>query len=231
MSVFDAFSDLPADFEGQVRLFPLPNLVLFPHVLQPLHIHESRYCEMLEDALADDQLIGMALLEPGWEYDYAGRPPVAGMICVGKVVSHAREGQDRHNILLLGVRRARIQRELPAQRSFRQAVIRYAQDEGYDDASGQQRQLKRRLVECFRGLLPKTRAVREQCDQLLSSQVSLGVLTDIVAFTVNLDVQMKQLLLEETDADQRAATLLDHLPALKDTQTGAQRFPPEFSEN
>ena len=30
--------DLPSDFRGVVRLFPLPNLVLFPHVIQPLHI-------------------------------------------------------------------------------------------------------------------------------------------------------------------------------------------------
>ena len=30
------------DFEGDIRLFPLPNLVLFPHVLQPLHIFEPR---------------------------------------------------------------------------------------------------------------------------------------------------------------------------------------------
>ena len=27
-----------ATFSGVVRLFPLPNLVLYPHVMQPLHI-------------------------------------------------------------------------------------------------------------------------------------------------------------------------------------------------
>ena len=53
-------------FSGVARLFPLPNLVLYPHVMQPLHIFEERYREMLEDAIADDGLIAMALLEPGW---------------------------------------------------------------------------------------------------------------------------------------------------------------------
>ena len=46
-------------------LFPLPNLVLYPHVMQPLHIFEERYREMLEDALAGDKLIAMAAARAG----------------------------------------------------------------------------------------------------------------------------------------------------------------------
>ena len=33
----------PASFSGVARLFPLPNLMMFPHVLQPLHIFEPAY--------------------------------------------------------------------------------------------------------------------------------------------------------------------------------------------
>ena len=69
---------------GVARLFPLPNLVLFPHVLQPLHIFEPRYCDLLEAALADDRLIAMAVLAPGWEKDYEGRPPVHPIACLGR---------------------------------------------------------------------------------------------------------------------------------------------------
>ena len=39
------------DFRGTARLFPLPNLVLFPHVAQPLHVFEPRYRQMMADAL------------------------------------------------------------------------------------------------------------------------------------------------------------------------------------
>ena len=71
-------------FSGVARLFPLPNLVLYPHVMQPLHIFEDRYREMLEDALAGDRLIAMALLEPGWETDYESRPPIAPLRLPGQ---------------------------------------------------------------------------------------------------------------------------------------------------
>ena len=86
MAAFEESSFSLQDFCGTVRLFPLPNLVLFPHVLQPLHIFEPRYRELLEDALAHDGLIAMAMLEPGWEQDYDGRPPALHpMACLAKV--------------------------------------------------------------------------------------------------------------------------------------------------
>ena len=97
-------------FCGVARLFPLPNLVLYPHVMQPLHIFEDRYREMVEDALAGDQLIAMALLEPGWESEYDSRPPVAPLACLGKIVAHHRLDDGRYNLLLLGVERVRIVR-------------------------------------------------------------------------------------------------------------------------
>ena len=106
-------------FTGAVRLFPLPDLVMFPHVVQPLHIFEPRYRDMLNDALDGDGLIAMSILAPGWETDYDGRPALLPHVCVGKVVTHQRLDDGRYNLMLLGMRRGRIVAELPATRSFR----------------------------------------------------------------------------------------------------------------
>ena len=65
-----------ANFMGTVRLFPLPNAVLFPQVMQPLHVFEPRYRQLAEDALAGDRFIAMALLAPGWQSDPAGCPAI-----------------------------------------------------------------------------------------------------------------------------------------------------------
>src|SRR3954464_1564507 len=53
-------------------LFPLPNVVLFPNVFLPLHIFEPRYREMVADALKNDRMIGMVLLQSGGDRDYEG---------------------------------------------------------------------------------------------------------------------------------------------------------------
>jgi len=72
------------EFSGRARLFPLPNLVLFPHVIQPLHIFEPRYVELLRDAIQSDKLIAISLLAPGWEDDYDGRPTIEPVACLGE---------------------------------------------------------------------------------------------------------------------------------------------------
>jgi len=109
-------------------LFPLPNVVLFPNVFLPLHIFEPRYREMVADALADDRLIGMVLLKPGWQHDYEGRPPVYPIGCSG-VMTHVEQLSDgRYNIVLRGVERFRIVSE-EHRGSYRRALVDAAAEE------------------------------------------------------------------------------------------------------
>ena len=86
-----------------IPLFPLPNVVLFPNVFLPLHIFEPRYREMVADALDGDRIIGMALLRPGWEADYEGRPPVYPVGCAGVITHAERLADGRYNIVLRGL--------------------------------------------------------------------------------------------------------------------------------
>ena len=91
-----------------IPIFPLPNVVLFPNVFLPLHIFESRYREMVKDALASDRIIGMVLLQPGYEANYEGRPPVYPVGCAG-VITHSEPLPDgRFNIVLHGSNRFRV---------------------------------------------------------------------------------------------------------------------------
>ena len=59
-----------------IPIFPLQDVVLFPNSSAPLHIFEPRYRAMVADALEGDSIIGMVLLQPGYEAEYEGRPPV-----------------------------------------------------------------------------------------------------------------------------------------------------------
>ena len=97
-----------AGFNGTARLFPLTNLVLFPHVVQPLHIFEPRYRQMIRDALAADRLIAMVLLRPGWEEQYEGRPAVHAVACLGRILAEQPLDDGRYNLLLRGLSRVRL---------------------------------------------------------------------------------------------------------------------------
>ena len=105
-----------------IPIFPLPNVVLFPNVFLPLHIFEPRYRTMTKDALRGDRIIGMTLLQPGYEASYEGRPRVYPIGCAG-VITHAEPLADgRYNIVLRGIEKFRIDSE-DTSRDYRLAHI------------------------------------------------------------------------------------------------------------
>lgn len=222
------------DFSGVVRLFPLPNLVMFPTVMQPLHIFEQRYREMLAEALDSDRLIAMALLAPGWEQEYEGRPPLSPVACLGRVATAQRLADGTSNLLLLGLRRVGIIRELPPKKLFREAQVELLDDIYPACGAASRPGLQRRLVQSFEKLLPHLAEAQEQLDQLLGNNVPLGMLTDILSYTLDLGLPLKERLLCQRDVDQRAATLLEYLKrASQDTSQHSPHvgFPPQFSAN
>jgi Lon protease-like protein len=220
-------------FSGMARLFPLPNLVLYPHVMQPLHIFEERYREMVEDALAGDKLIAMAVLEPGWEDEYDSRPPIAEHACLGKIVAHHRLSDGRYNLLLLGVQRVRIVRELAPKRSFRQARVELVED-CYDfDTGAERKRVQEELLSAFRKHLPCACQLPEQLEEMLSSHLPLGLLTDLAAYALPLETDVKQQLLAECRVSARAEILLSQVENLVVAAAAKSRlkYPPTFSDN
>jgi uncharacterized protein len=227
----DSFSEALKDFRGAARLFPLPNLVLFPHAAAPLHIFEPRYTAMVEEALADDGLIAMALLQPGWEAEYEGRPPIASVVCLGRILTHARLPSGRYNLLLAGIQRAVIEQELPPLKLFREAKVTLL-DDAYPEAGDPQRpRLRDELREAIRRHLPASEEAREQFEQLMSRPLPLGTLVDVLAYAVPWPVDIKQQLLEELNVDRRAALLLERLRDADAGPLAAWPFPPKFSDN
>ena len=230
MGDLDELIRLPDDFDGQVRLFPLPSLVLFPHAMQPLHIFEPRYCEMLAEALSTDHLIAMATLTTGAP---AGQPaPIAKTICVGRIVSHAKLENERHNILLVGIKRAKIVSEVDAGRCFRIAKIDVLDDQYPPTGVSGRGELRSELLQEFGKVIPSTESVQQGLDELSSGTMGLGPITDIISHTLPLAVARKLRLLAEADVDRRARQLIDFLStgAVKLESMGEQSSPDEPEE-
>lgn len=240
MTDMEQFTELPSDFDGRVRLFPLPDLVVFPNAMQPLHIFEPRYCEMLEESLATDRLIAMATLAPGW-HQATGltNPPIDSSICICRIVSHAPTEDERHNILVVGLRRARITEEVQTGRPFRTAQVQVIEDIYPVTGAGKRPALKRRLLDAFRNLIPDVADVQKNLHELMASQMRLGAVTDIIGFTMQFDGVSKLALLGESDVDRRAQLLIEILEHRANEEPSSQsislphggQFPPPFSLN
>ncbi len=218
---------------SKARLFPLPDLVMFPHVVQPLHLFEPRYVAMVEDAMSGDRIIAMALLQEGWQSEYFEQPPIHDTVCLGRIISDSPLEDGRHNVLLAGLSRAQVVRELAAETPYRTATV-VLQPDLYGAAdSGAQRRLQQQLLTEFRALYPSTVSEDPSFRQLLQEQVPLAMLTDVIAYALPLSLTSKQRLLSCPMVTQRAETLLTHLERLQQsgTEQGSGSFPPPFSDN
>jgi Lon protease-like protein len=184
-------------------IFPLPSAVLIPGGHLPLHVFEPRFRAMIDDVLARDRVLGVALLEPGWEEDYQGRPPVAPVLGAGFVQADERLPDGRHNILVHGVVRVRVLAELPPTEPFRRiraeplADVSDPGDLRIDAAARTLRQLVLDLAAALPdgAALPLADACLRERDP--------GHLADLVGAAVLVDHRERQEFLEELDVVRR----------------------------
>lgn len=100
---------------ARVSIFPLSGALLLPGMELPLHIFEPRYRALIHDAMARDRRIGM--IQPRAEGD---KPALFDMGCLGHI-NHIEALEDgRFNIILKGLARFRVIRELDVSTAFRQ---------------------------------------------------------------------------------------------------------------
>ncbi|MDX1965153.1 MAG: LON peptidase substrate-binding domain-containing protein [Pirellulales bacterium] len=234
-------------FSGITRVFPLPNLVLFPHVMQPMHIFEPRYKALLQEALAGDGLLTLGVLAPGWEGDYEGRPPLLEYGCLCRVMNYHLTDKNTYNVLLVGVRRLQLITELPPEKLYREFQATILEDEYPLASEGHRDALQAQLLDVFQRALPKLADGPEQLREVLGQRISLGTLCDIISYTLDMPPENKVGLLAETVVDRRAERLLEHFQRIlagqpasesesQNSANGAnpsarRSFPPDFSQN
>lgn len=227
--------EMPSDFSGVARLFPLPNLVLFPGVIQALNVFEPRYRMMTEEALEQDGLITMAMLKPEQLSTSMDRPAIFETVCVGKILTHAKLENGCYNLLVAGVHRARILEEVNFELPFRKARVELIKDEVEDEQMADE--LRLQIVKRFLEIVPNSSHLdKESLESLLDSNVATGQLIDLIAYSSGANPLELQQMLDTNLVCQRAKLILKAMrgiekKAAKEHVATRPDFPPDFSLN
>jgi Lon protease-like protein len=99
-----------------VPVFALPDVVLFPHAPLALHVFELRYRTMVRDVLSNQRTFAVALLQPGWERDSKGNPPVHPLACLARIQEVEWLVNDCYDLTVTGTTRVtlgRVVRDFP----------------------------------------------------------------------------------------------------------------------
>lgn len=197
---------------ASLPIFPLPNCVLLPGGLLPLHVFEPRYRELTRDCLATNHVMGVARLRPGYEQSYYGRPPVYERFGVGKIICSEELPDGRFVLLLRGVARVELARELPSERAYRRVEARQLEDGPCDP--GDLREHHLRLITLCDRLAEVIDQGGPQLRDLVRSFDSPAACADAIAAALIMDADQRQELLEANDPMVRLQRTLSHVSHL-----------------
>jgi Lon protease-like protein len=182
-------------------MFPLPNVVLFPHALLPLHIFEERYRAMARDVLLGPRFLTISLIAPG-ESETEEKPAVQRIAGVGEVVMAHELADGRFNLVVRGRGRIRIDEELTSDRPYRVVSATLLPDLPAGDKNELQDadQSLRALIGQLADSIPDG---GELLRQVVAAQETPSELVDVIAAALIVDPALRQRLLEMRDVSKR----------------------------
>lgn len=113
----------------RISIFPLTGAILFPGMQLPLHIFEPRYRDLVGDSLARDRMVGM--IQPKGQ---GNSPALFQVGCLGRIGDVEAMEDGRYNIILEGLQRFSIRKELDVTTSFRQVEADLWEEDEASDA-------------------------------------------------------------------------------------------------
>jgi Lon protease-like protein len=115
----------------RISIFPLTGAILFPGMQLPLHIFEPRYRDLIGDSLARDRMVGM--IQPKGQ---GTNPPLFDVGCLGRIGDVEAMEDGRYNVILEGLQRFTVIKEIDATTTFRQVQAElWEEDEAADALS------------------------------------------------------------------------------------------------
>jgi Lon protease-like protein len=213
-------SEIAESLPARFPIFPLSGALLLPGGNLPLNIFEPRYLQMVRDAMRTEQVIGM--IQPR-EAEAGDVPPALFRTgCVGRVASCSETEDGRLEIMLSGLCRFDVARELEVDTPYRQVVgdfSRWRQDRQPEPPPAE---LKAPLLQALRLYFERQEI---EADWEAIEEAPLAGLVTSLAMVCPFEPNEKQALIEAPDLARqtRLLTALMRMDALAEGSPSALR--------
>lgn len=205
------------NFDRAMPIFPLPGAVLLPHGLLPLHIFEPRYLQMTQEALDSNGLIVMGqFAKPVSQKQYLhGKPALRDHACLGYCRQYRPLNDGRYLLLLCGICRVRIVREVDHE-PYRRVMLEATEVGGDSDPHlpDERAKIKAALAD---PTLSRFEAVKE-IKGVMKKSIPTTAMIDIVISMLCDEPEDRYAMLVETDPRRRAEWLLGRLEYLRGSE-------------
>ena len=211
----------------ELPLFPLPEVVLFPQEVLPLHIFESRYRIMLQSVLETDSMFGVIKMN-------STTKSIANIGCCAQIIKHQTAEDGRSNIITLGQQRFQVL-EIVRSTPFCSAMVSWVDDDNTDNhhkLDSLKDLVKEALNDVINLTSKLTNTKKNLPDKLPNNPIELSFW--IGAHLGGAVAEEQQRLLEERNTYtrlQREYEMLDHTRKQLAARTALKESFPDIKEN
>ena len=186
----------------KISVFPLSNFIIFPNTSVPLNIFEPRYIEMVNDSMKTNRIIGM--VQP--KNQKKNIPELYSVGCAGKITSFNETDDGRYLIVINGICRFKILKEINNNKTYRECEISF--DEYNEDTNEKNNEIKFTDLELiFKNLKSFFKKKGYIINWKELEKQSLDQTINTLAMASPFSLQEKQMLLETININNRKIKL------------------------
>lgn len=213
-------------FSGTTPLMPLPDLVFFPKTVQPLHIFEPRYIEMVRDCLAGERLFTIPMLKVAETEADNTSPPFHEIATMGFINQAHHQKDDTYHVLVKGLAKVEIV-EVESNRAYRRGAVTPVRE--FTKVTDGEKRLKD-MLRLFEKILERTNA-RFDLAVFTKEGVSVEIVTHSIISALPIDPGEKQKMLELQSLELRLEILFSFLQSGLHTIRSLGQFDPILPTN
>ena len=190
------------ELPDNIPVFPLSNFIIFPDTIVPLNIFEPRYIQMVDDCMGGNKIIGM--VQP--KNLSKENPELYNIGCAGKITSFSETDDGRYLIILNGISRFKIIKEIKSGKLYRKCEVNF--QEFNFDLNNKKTEIKFSDLELiFKNLKSLFKKKGYEINWKELEQQSLDQTLNTLSMASPFSLEEKQILLECIDLESRKKKL------------------------
>jgi len=190
--------------ELSIPILAIRNTVIFPVLAFPINVGRNKSLEAVERALAGDKLLGIVAQQDAKNED----PEVSELYTIGtvvKILKMVKMPGNKLNVIIQGLARVKIQNWEQTNPCLRASVKVFEES---TETTPELEQMMGHMRELAQKVIDISPHIPSEASFLVRSIDNPGILADIIASNLNIDVEEKQALLETMDTQERMTKVI-----------------------
>jgi ATP-dependent Lon protease len=181
-------------------ILPLYDAALFPKMVLPLVVMQGESIKLVDEAMARNRIIGLVVSNKQEKSKPDTKDDLAKVGCSALILKMAKTEDNRAQMLVQGLNRFEVKTYIEG-KPYLQAHVEHFDDiEHVDDETSA---LMANVIKQFTRIVELSPGLPPEIAQMANSIKEPGTLADMIASTINSNVQEKQQILETQDTTKR----------------------------